>query len=114
MRQFSRITLLLLSYLPVVACTPWLQRGQFALVSTDTALTEQYEVVAEQAVTGQGCFTGKQADDLIFSWATEDALSKPEAKGATTLLNPVYTNHVEDKGSCLQVSGIPARLRSEN
>ena len=98
-------------FLSLLGCTSWLDRGEFAMVSTDSALIERYEVLSGQPVSGEGCFTGKQAHDLVFSWAIEDALAKPAAKGATTLLNPLYTNHIEDKRSCLQVSGIPARLK---
>lgn len=93
------------------ACTPWLGRGEFAVVSSETALQDEYEQVGVQPVSGQGCFTGRQAHDLIFSWAVEDALSKPEAEGATALLYATYTGHVEDKGSCITVTGFPARRK---
>jgi hypothetical protein len=101
---------LLIALLP--ACTPWLERGRFALVTTDPAVIEHYERLTDKPARGEGCFTGRQADDRVFSWAVEDALAG--VPGATTLLDPVYTNHIEDKRSCLQVTGWPARLRDDN
>ena len=103
------MAVLLLSGL--TACTPWLGRGEFALVSSEAQLHNDYEQLGTEPVSGQGCFTGRQADDLIFSWAVEDALSKPEAEGATALLHATYTGHVEDKGSCITVTGFPALAR---
>lgn len=92
-------------------CTPWLGRGDFALVASNDAVTENYAQIGTEAVSGEACFTGRQADDLIFSWAVEDALSKPEAEGATVLLNATYTGHKEDKSSCITVEGYPAKLK---
>jgi hypothetical protein len=97
----------------ISGCTPWLGRGEFNLVSSSSAASHRYEPVATKPVTGEGCFTGRQADDLIFSWAVQDALSKPEAEGATALLDATFSNHVEDKSSCLEVTGIPARPRAD-
>lgn len=97
----------------LTSCTPWLERGEFALVTAADITLAQYVVVNSEPVTGKGCFTGRQADDLVFSWAVEDALQQPGAEGATVLLTPTFTNHIEDKGSCLQVTGTPARLRTD-
>ena len=97
--------------LSLSACTPWLGRGEFALVSSNATLHDHYEQLGTEPVSGVGCFTGRQADDLIFSWAVEDALSKPAAEGATALLYATYDGHVEDKGSCITVTGLPARRK---
>ena len=107
------VTTALLALLLLTGCTPWLERGRFAVVSSEESAAARYEAVSDEPVQGEGCFTGRQADDLIFSWAVEDALSKPEANGGTALLDATFTNHVEDKSSCLQVSGIPARRIAE-
>ncbi|MGI9292064.1 MAG: hypothetical protein ACR2QG_12420 [Gammaproteobacteria bacterium] len=107
MKVFIPVLLLM----SLTACTPWLGRGEFALVSSQAQLQNNYEQVGTEPISGEGCFTGRQADDLIFSWAVEDALSKPEAEGASVLLYATYTGHVEDKGSCITVTGFPARLK---
>ena len=79
----------------ITGCTPWLGRGEFNLVSSSSAASHLYEPVSTEPVTGEGCFTGRQADDMIFSWAVQDALSNPEAEGATALLDATFSNHVE-------------------
>ena len=76
------------------------------------AAQSEYEVLSDTPIEGEGCFTGRQADDLIFSWAVEDALQKAGIEGATALVDATYTNHIEDKGSCLKVSGLPARRKA--
>ena len=107
----KNIPLLLMLAALTTACTPWLGRGQFELVSSEADARNRYEVLSTTPVSGEGCFTGRQADDLIFSWAVQDALANADIEGATALLDATYSNHIEDKGSCLQVTGLPARLK---
>jgi hypothetical protein len=104
--------LLLCMAVGIGACTPWLERGEFSLVVPAGAAGESYETLSTAPVTGSACFTGRQADDLVFSWAVEDALQQPAAAGATLLLDATYTNYIEDKSTCLRVVGLPARLRN--
>ncbi len=92
----------------IAGCSPPMLRGDFSLLSTED-LSGKYDVLSDQELTGRACFNMIKANFFIgegvFDRAVRDALSgQPEG----TLL--VDVDFVDD-GSCINVSGLPAKLK---
>ena len=103
--QVMKYTILFASLI-LSACSPYVHRGEFSLVSTES-IVNRYELLSKDKISGQACFnfikTGFFVGDEVFELATKDALSKVE--GATVLLDAEF----KDKGSCVVVTGTPAK-----
>ena len=97
---------LLILCLFITACSPYVHRGDFSLISTKN-LDNEYEILYETKVMGRACFdpikSGLFIGDAVFKAATKDALSK--AKGAKILVDAEFL----DNGACVDVTGYPAK-----
>ncbi|MEM7359995.1 MAG: hypothetical protein AAF431_12915 [Pseudomonadota bacterium] len=89
-------------------CAPNIHRGQFSLISTES-IPGDFEILTTSKVSGEACFNQVKAqlmlDDGVFDASVSDALGK--VQDATILLDAEF----EDKGSCIIVSGTPARKK---
>jgi len=92
----------------ISACSPSVHRGNFSLISTEP-IQDNFEVLAESKVNGKACFNQLKSAvflaDGVFDASVLDALSK--VQGATILLDSEF----RDTGTCIVVSGIPARSK---
>lgn len=92
----------------LAGCSPHIHRGEFSLLST-SYLGGEYELLSDRAVTGSACFGVApsvlfMADD-VFSRAVHKALE--EHPSATLLADA----ELVDRGACVSVTGLPAKLR---
>lgn len=82
-------------------------RGRLAFVG-DKSTQSNYEKLSHQRVKGKACFDLAKgavgADDAAVYRAFANTIASYE--GATALLDA----EIEDKGACIHVTGIPARL----
>lgn len=99
------ISIVLLSTL-LFSCSPKMHRGSLAILSTEP-VESRYTALSKQRVSGRACFNQAKGllmlGDGVFDASLQDALSKTES--ATVLLSVEY----KDTGSCIVVSGIPAK-----
>lgn len=102
-----RIAIALLTSLLLIGCSPPMLRGDFSLLSVDP-LGGRVTVLSQQPVKGRACFDMPKAavflGDGVFEAAVVDALQRHQ--GATVLVEAEFI----DEGSCVEVSGLPARF----
>ena len=99
--------IILVSFILLAGCSPPLLRGDFTLLSTED-LSGKYVVISNNELTGKACFSMVKASvfvgDGVFDAAVRDALvGQPDG---TVLVDAEFV----DKGSCISVTGLPARL----
>jgi hypothetical protein len=91
----------------LLGCSPPLVRGDFTLL-TIAPLENDLIILSQTPVQGRACFNMAKAavfmGENVFDAAVADALAKHE--GATVLANAEFI----DDGSCVEVSGLPARF----
>ena len=83
-------------------------RGHFDLIGTSNTQS-RFVAVSNERTEGKACFNQINmqlaADDPVFERAVRDAMSAfPDA---TALIDVT----IEDRGSCVYVSGIPAKTK---
>ena len=83
-------------------------RGDFSLLSTED-LSGKYDVLSDQKLTGRACFNMIKSSFFIgegvFDQAVRDALAG-QLEG-TLLVDAEFV----DDGSCINVSGLPAKRK---
>ena len=98
----------LLSLALFVGCSPPMLRGEFSLLSTED-LSPSYDILSEQRLEGKACFNVVKAQMLIGEGVYDQAVRNAlEGQPDGTML--VDVNFVDD-GSCINVTGLPAKLR---